>query len=86
MKYKYCVEDEGLECAREFTSDWNTDNEWDKEFLAEDAAKDLWWDSDLSGDNFPVVIKLYHENSDYIGTYNIELEFEPSFYVKKVEQ
>ncbi len=76
MDYEYVTEGTDYpEEAVQFDSIWTASSS--ANFVAEDAAKDFY-DDDPNPDDFPLKLTIY-SNKQNVGTFEVFLEFEPSF-------
>jgi hypothetical protein len=76
--YKYAVleDHEHYEDAREFESKWGpVDPEW----IAEDAADYEYHDCDGWDRSWPLTFKIWDENGVELGSFLVDLEFDPTF-------
>ncbi len=91
MKIKYVI-DEGpaqpyadIDENGEFETDWNEDN---AEYIASDAAEDLFGKGDSSDpSDWPMTFHIYSvDDEKLLGTYEMHMEYEPYFSANEITE
>lgn len=84
-KYTTAIGEYGdtFEDAQSFGSNWSTD---DPEYIADDAAEYDFYNCDGWENNWPVVFRIWSENGEEIGVFEIEMETEPVFRSSRVKK
>jgi len=66
-----------------FHANYGKDN---LDYIVEEIAEYYHSNQDGWDDKWPIEIKLYTENKDYLGTFSVELEFDPTFNASLIKE
>jgi hypothetical protein len=80
-EYRYSTEDEDFDNSYKFKSSWDKEH---LEYVAEDAAehhhRDGGWE-----DEWPLDFKIWLEDGTILGTFTVDMEYEPRFSARIVK-
>jgi len=86
-KYRYRIKDkDGFGDTVDFNSMWCVDCP-DSEYIAEDAAEDIFetFDGYRDSDEWPITVLVESESGARIGEFRLEMEYRPEFYASEVK-
>ncbi len=81
MKFFLPDQDETVEDAREITDKFQPDEDHMASSFAEDVAAYLRREGDYySDDDWPIDISIIGNGGNFLGTFEVRMEYSPSFY------
>jgi hypothetical protein len=84
--YRYAVDGEGFENSFPIHSEWNIKDDLELKWLAETAAENYRDNHDGWEADWPIEITLYSLDGKDLGTFSVELEWEPSYSATQVKE
>jgi hypothetical protein len=79
-EYRYSTDDDTFEQAYKFKSSWSIAS---PEYVAEDAAEHHYKDGGWE-DTWPIDITIWLEDGTLLGTFTVDMEYEPRFSARRV--